>query len=51
LGSAETTEFDASHASAVFFKLPCLKLFDHDKIISAAKAGLFRVKKNRDFGQ
>jgi hypothetical protein len=27
-----TTEFDAACASAVFFKLPCLKLFDHDKM-------------------
>jgi len=27
-----TTGFDAVHAPAVFFKLPCLKLFDHDKI-------------------
>jgi hypothetical protein len=38
----ETTEFDASHACAVFFKLPCLKLFDHDKIISAAKSWLIQ---------
>src|SRR6476620_10937624 len=27
-----TTGFDAARASAVFFKLPCLKLFDHDKM-------------------
>jgi hypothetical protein len=25
-------KFDADRASAVFFKLPCLKLFDHDKM-------------------
>jgi hypothetical protein len=25
-------KFDAGHASAVFFKLRCLKLFDHDKM-------------------
>jgi AhpC/TSA family len=33
--------FDADDAPAVFFKLPCLKLFDHDKIvIRAAMASL-----------
>src|SRR5436309_14230577 len=26
------TGFDAAGASAVFFKLPCLKLFGHDKM-------------------
>jgi hypothetical protein len=28
-----TTGFDANQPQAVFFKLPCLKLFDHDKIV------------------
>src|SRR5438270_14059809 len=30
----ELTGFDAADASAVFFKLPCLKLIGHDKMIS-----------------
>jgi hypothetical protein len=34
-----TTGFDADHAPAVFFKLPCLKLFDHDKIINSSGTG------------
>jgi hypothetical protein len=34
-----TTGFDADHAPAVFFKLPCLKLFDHDKIINSSVTG------------
>ena len=29
-----STGFDASGTPAVFFKLPCLKLFDHDKIMT-----------------
>jgi hypothetical protein len=32
--SRELTGFDAAEASAVFFKLPCLKLIGHDKMIS-----------------
>jgi hypothetical protein len=32
-----TTGFDAGHAPAVFFKLRCLKSFDHDNIINSCR--------------
>jgi hypothetical protein len=36
--------FDAEAASAVFFKLPCLKLFDHDKMKVSQQGPVLAVK-------
>lgn len=36
-----TKGFDAAQPTAVFLKLPCLKLFDHDKIMLLYSHGRF----------
>jgi len=44
-----TTVFDAAGAFAVFFKLPCLKLFDHDKMNSFGKARSLQESPVKDY--
>jgi hypothetical protein len=45
-----TTEFDAAGASAVFFKLSCLKLFDHDKMNTfSAGSGACSISPVKDY--